>query len=108
MKAELLLQRLESIADELGVKVSYETLAASVGSGGLCRVKGQFRVIVDKRATTSDRVATLASALSAFDTSKLDIAPAVRDALRLHEGRSRRSTSSPARPIGDRLPVGAG
>lgn len=86
MKSEVMLELLEAAADQLAVKVSYEPLSASVGMGGLCRVKNQYRVIIDKRATASERVATLAAALSTLDTAQLELAPQVRDVLRFHEG----------------------
>jgi len=95
MKADVLLERLESAAAEVGVKVSYEQLATSVGlgKGGLCRVKGQFRVIIDKRASAAERVATLAGALGRFDAqlAALDLAPEVRDALEDHKPARRAS-----------------
>jgi hypothetical protein len=86
MKSDVMLGHLEAAADRLAVKVSYEPLAASVGMGGLCRVKGQYRVIIDKRATASERVAMLATALSAFDTAALELPDPVRDVLRFHDG----------------------
>jgi hypothetical protein len=85
MKSEAMLGLLEAAADRLAVKVSYEPLAASVGMGGLCRVKGQYRVIIDKRATSSERVAMLATALSAFDTDVLELPDSVKDVLRYHD-----------------------
>jgi len=81
MKVEVLLERLEAVADAVGVKVSYEQLAASVGHGGLCRVKGQFRCIIDKRATTGERIQILATALGRFDTASIEMAKEVREAL---------------------------
>ncbi len=63
MKPDVTLSKLEDAAAQLGVKVSYEVLGAAVGHGGLCRVKGEFRVIIDKRATTDERVTTLAGSL---------------------------------------------
>lgn len=86
MKPEVLLELLEATADQLGINVSYEPLQTSVINGGLCRVKGVYRVIVDKRATSEERVATLATALATFDTSELALPPKVRDVLKLHEG----------------------
>jgi hypothetical protein len=62
MKPDAMLQELETAADRLAIKVSYEALQA-IGSGGLCRVKGQYRVILDKRASTGEKVATLAQAI---------------------------------------------
>src|SRR5262245_2091407 len=58
-----MLEELEAVAAGLSVKVSYEALAASVGSGGLCRVHGEYRVIIDKRAQVGERLAALAQAL---------------------------------------------
>ena len=86
MKPEVLLELLEATADQLGIKVSYEPLQTSVVNGGLCRVKGVYRVIVDKRATAEERVTTLATALATFDTTELAMPQKVRDVLKLHEG----------------------
>ena len=63
MTQQAMLEELEAAAARLSVKVSYEALAASVGSGGLCRVHGEYRVIIDKRAQVGERLAALAQAL---------------------------------------------
>ena len=89
MKPEMLLEQLETTAENLSVKVSYESLASSFGAGfghgGLCRVKGEYRVIIDKRATAQERVATLATALASIVTpEQLDattMSKRVREAL---------------------------
>ena len=91
MRPEVLLEILEGVAGQLGVKVSYETLQTSGLSswhGGLCRVKGAYRIIVDKRATSEERCTTLATALGTFDTSELELPQKARDVLKLHEGSS--------------------
>jgi hypothetical protein len=90
MKPEVLLELLEHAAEQLSIKVSYETLQSSVVHGGLCRVKGQYRVIMDKRATAEERVITLATALGGFDTSELELPAKVRDVLRTYEGSPKR------------------
>jgi len=89
MKTEALLEHLEAAAQVLAVKVSYEQLGTSMatGHGGLCRVKGQYRVIIDKRATPQERVSTLAGALSGFDHTDLQLHDDVRDLLQLHATR---------------------
>ena len=79
MKPEVMLQELEAAAEKLSVKVTYEALGQSVSAGGLCRVKGQLRVIVDKRSTAQERVATLAEALSSLDCSEVFLTPSVRE-----------------------------
>jgi hypothetical protein len=103
MKPEVLLELLESAAGQLKVRVSYEPLQTSVVHGGLCRVKGEYRIIVDKRASAEERVTTVAAALAQvikatkLDAAALELSPKVREVLRLHE-------PSPVRPAG--LPAG--
>lgn len=79
MKPDVLLQELETAASSLKVKVSYEALRSSVGMGGLCRVKGQYRVIIDKRANARERVAALAEALSRLDTTSAELSAPARE-----------------------------
>ena len=107
MKPEVLLESLESAAEQLKVRVSYEPLQTSVVHGGLCRVRGEYRIIVDKRASAEERVTTLATALArvirltALDLSTIELPPKVRDVLRMHEPASVRSIprgSTPAPP----------
>lgn len=85
MKPEVVLELLENAADQLAIRVSYEPLQSSVLTGGLCKVKGEYRIIIDKKATSEERVATLATALATFDTSELELAPKVRELLRTYE-----------------------
>jgi hypothetical protein len=84
MKPEQVLEALEDAASKLGVEVRYEALAASgvSGGGGLCKVKGQWWVLIDKKATSAERVALLADALGSFDTSALELPAKAREALR--------------------------
>jgi hypothetical protein len=72
---EAMLEELEAVAAKLSVKVSYEALAASVGSGGLCRVRGEYRVIIDKRAQVGERLAALAQALGQLPMVSPMLAP---------------------------------
>jgi hypothetical protein len=96
MKPEVLLELLENAADQLGIRVSYDTLQTSVFHGGLCKVKGEYRIIIDKKATSEERVVTLATALATFDTSELELAPKVREVLRTYEGTSPTKTKRTA------------
>ncbi len=79
MKLEPILADLEGAAATLGVKVSYDVLTETVGGGGLCKVNGVYRVIVDKRATAGEKAVTLAKALAALDTEGVFLPPAARD-----------------------------
>src|SRR5262247_3043714 len=90
MKPEVIVELLEGAADQLNIKVSYEPLQTSgiqTGlRGGLCKVKGAYRIIIDKRATNEERVTTLATAIAGFDTSELELPQKLRDLLRMYEG----------------------
>jgi hypothetical protein len=94
MKPEAMLELLEAVAAQLTIKVSYEPLQASVGHGGLCRVKGQYRVIIDKRAVSDERVTTLANALAGFDVDALQMPRPVRALLKLHQQSNKRGRAA--------------
>ena len=83
MKAEQLTEILEAAAQQLGVKVHYDTLVASgpTGGGGLCKVKGEWRVIIDKKTAPSERASILVDALAALDTESIFLPPKVREML---------------------------
>jgi hypothetical protein len=79
VKIDDTLRELETVADKKGIRVAYEPLTGEVGAGGLCKVKGEYRIIVDKRATAGERVTVLATALSSFSLDDVFVAPEVRD-----------------------------
>ena len=81
MKLEPVLEELEGAAEKISVRVRYETIAAAVGTGGLCKIRGEYRVIIDKRASTMERVATLARSLSRLDTSGVFLSPLARQTI---------------------------
>ena len=81
MKAEQLTEILETAAGQLGVKVRYETLVASgpTGGGGLCKIKGDWCVIIDKKTAPSERASILCDALATMDTDGIYLPPKVRE-----------------------------
>ena len=81
MKIPELLAELEETAKQLDVKVTYEAMTGELGSGGLCKVKGQWRVIIDKRATPGDRVSILALALTRVPREGVTLHPSVEKLL---------------------------
>ncbi len=110
MKPEVVLELLEAAAEKLKVRVSYEPLQTSVVHGGLCRVKGDYRIIVDKRASAEERVTTLATALAqvmkqngiAPEDTTLELPPKVREVLRMHEPAERDTPARSGRAAGGR------
>ena len=103
MKPEVVLELLETAAEQLKVRVSYEPLQTSVVHGGLCRVKGEYRIIVDKRASAEERVTTLATALAqvlkhtGVDSAAVELSPKVREVLKMHEPGPSRTPASGGR-----------
>lgn len=75
-EVERQLAALEDLAGKLSVQVCYEPMTGVVaGAGGLCRVKGTYRVIIDRRLKPRERAQILADALSRFDLGSVEVAP---------------------------------
>lgn len=81
LKIPELLSELEEHFKQLAIRVTYEALGGELGSGGLCKVRGQYRVIIDKRTTPSERVAMLLPLLLRFAPEDLSVSKALRDLL---------------------------
>jgi hypothetical protein len=79
MKIQDTLKELESVAEKLKIKVTYENIGGELGAGGLCKVKGEHRVIVDKRATDGEKVTVLAQALAKFPLEEVVMSKSVRE-----------------------------
>lgn len=81
--AQKQLQELEQLATALGVRVSYDAMTGlSQGSGGLCKVRGEWRIIMDKRLKAAERMQVISDALrSRFDTEAHFVSPQVRSML---------------------------
>lgn len=87
MKPEQITEALEQAAAQLGVEVRYETMTGEAsGSGGLCKVRGQWRVIMDRKTAPADRAALLIEALATFDTDAVYLPPKLREALAAKRG----------------------
>lgn len=77
------LQELEQLASNLGVRVCYDAMTGlSQGSGGLCKVRGEWRIIMDRRLKPVERLQVISDALrSRFDTEAHFVSPQVRTML---------------------------
>jgi hypothetical protein len=84
-----ILNQLEELADNLGVKIRYEILKRDVGlqRGGLCRLKGEYLLFIDSKATTKERIDGLARTLGRFELDKVYIKPGLREFLGRYEDR---------------------
>ena len=79
MKLDETLRLLEEVAGKKSIKVGYEPLGGELGAGGLCKVKGEWRILIDKRATPGERVAIVAEGLAQFPLDDVFLAPEIRD-----------------------------
>ncbi|MCP4667594.1 MAG: hypothetical protein GY849_14655 [Deltaproteobacteria bacterium] len=78
-----MLKHLEALAHTLGIPIRYERMEGETTfpSGGLCRIRESHVIIVNERATTREKVRTIADALKRFDLSQVYLKPAMRDFL---------------------------
>jgi len=82
MKPEQMTETLEQAAAHLGIQVRYDTMTGdAAGGGGLCKVKGAWCVIMDRKTPPAERAAMLIDALAGFDTDAVFLPPQVRDAI---------------------------
>jgi hypothetical protein len=81
MKSDQIVEVLEKAAEQIGVRVRYEALAAGglVGSGGVCKVRGEWWVIIDKKASSADKVAILTDALAGMDLGPVALPAKIRE-----------------------------
>ena len=85
MDMNVALQELEALAEKLEVKVVYDHFTGEgMGPGGLCKVKGSWRVIIERRASPSEKVSVLATALTKFDLEEHYLSPDVREIVERH------------------------
>lgn len=85
MDMDLTLKELETLAEKLAVTVVYDHFTGEgMGPGGLCKVKGSWRVIIERKASPSEKVSILARALSRFDLEEHFVSPDVRELVERH------------------------
>lgn len=81
-------------AEKAGIVVRTEPFDKAIpekqgGRGGLCRLKGEWLVLVDSRAPLVDRIAALASALAEVDLEHIYMPPVARATIGVYAGKPR-------------------
>ena len=85
IKVPQILAELEEACKYIGIRLTYEALGGELGSGGLCKVKGKWRAIFDKRTTPAERVTLLLPLISRFNLDGAPLSEPVRElVLRMH------------------------
>jgi len=84
MKESLVMKDLESLAEGLEIAVNSVNLRKySYGiKSGLCRVNGDYRVILDKHLHLSEKIDVLVDALQEMEISTEDLDPHLQRLLR--------------------------
>ncbi len=83
MSDEFLLDQLEALAHKLGIKVRYEivNLEESSSAGGLCRLKGEYVLIIHALATVKEKIEIMVGVLTRFPLGDIYIRPVIRELL---------------------------
>lgn len=83
MEPYKVLEHLEGFAHKLGVEVVYQRLGTDEYStvGGLCKVKGTYKVFLDRSEPIERRIQILARELSSFNRDNVYVLPFVREIL---------------------------
>ena len=83
MKKELLLSQLEELAVKLGIAIRYEnvTTEESSGSGGLCRLKEEYVLIIHSQTAVEEKIRILLEALKPFPFGDVYVKPVIRELL---------------------------
>lgn len=76
---------LEELAESFGVEIRYEVIKQDEDLlflvGGLCLLRGEYVLIINPKATTKDKIKTLAMAAKHFDLDQVYIRPVLRELL---------------------------
>ncbi len=76
------LSHLEGLADKLGIPIRYEKIVDEfTGMGGLCRIEGEYVLIVHSKATVKEKIQIMIEALGRFDLGDIYVRPALRELL---------------------------
>ena len=78
-----ILGQLEELARSLGREIRNEPIRreGSFSPGGLCRLKGEYLLIFNTKATREDRIEALVQAVGRFDLDQLYLKPGLREFL---------------------------
>lgn len=80
---QTILGQLEELVDSLGIQSRCEPIKkeATFSPGGLCRLKGEYVLILNSNATLEEKVQILARAVTRFDLSQRYLRPGLREFL---------------------------
>ena len=71
-----ILRILENTLNRMGIEIKYTRL---YGKGGLCRIKDQWKCVINKNLTTEDKINTIVEGMKLLSIEDLYIPPLVRN-----------------------------
>lgn len=85
MDEQFIIGQLEGLVERFGIQIRYEPMHQDEESvkivGGMCRLKEEYVVIINSKATFAEKIRALGEALKHFDLDGVYILPAVRELL---------------------------
>ncbi len=83
MDENTLLRQLEELAQSLHIEVRYESFKGegAFSTGGLCKLKGEYLLIINSKASVSEKAEAIAGALKGFDLGQVYLKPGLREFL---------------------------
>ena len=85
MDENTIIDQLEELIKSFGVQIRREPIKQDEDLvkvvGGLCLLRGEYILIINSKATTMERIKTLATALKHFDLDPIYLRPVLRELL---------------------------
>jgi N-dimethylarginine dimethylaminohydrolase len=85
MDENTIIDRFEELIKSFGIQIRCEAIKQDEDLvnvvGGLCLLRGEYVLIINSKATTMDRIKTLATALKHFDLDQIYLRPVLRELL---------------------------
>ena len=85
MDENTIAEQLEELIKSFGIQIRCEAIKQDEDlvnvAGGLCLLRGEYVLIINSKATTMDRIKTLATALKHFDLDQIYLRPVLRELL---------------------------
>ncbi len=85
MDESTIIEQLEELIKSFGIQIRREAIKQDEDLvnvvGGLCLLRGEYILIINSKATTMDRIKTLATALKHFDLDQIYLRPVLRELL---------------------------
>ena len=85
MDENIIIEQLEELIKSFGIQIRHEAIKQDEDLinivGGLCLLRGEYVLIINSKATTMDRIKTLATALKHFDLDNIYLRPVFRELL---------------------------